>query len=248
MQGSVKMLQTLSKPLRVTVTLKLPVSGFLQNSKLPMPKLHCYNTFSSKFLSRLVSTHLDRQGCSCSPRHPLPTASHTSICWNYKSVPIGVKSISHKFNKKWFVFMMGNHYCLQQTYTSPAEFELSSEATDSFDTCPSAVPHAVSTANDPKPEPGFTRLHAHVQCTMTACLMTTSGPPARPSHLRLPWLLKPFAAGVQGRLPAGEALHCQSGGACCGHCPRIGNHQGSPALTYQSLLMRQVRLRQGCTY
>ncbi len=61
--------------------------------------------------------------------------------------------------------MKDNHYCLQNTCTSPAEFELSSltEATDSFDTFPSAVQYAVSTANDPKPEPGFTRMHAHVQ-------------------------------------------------------------------------------------
>ena len=35
-------------------------------------------------------------------------------------------------------FMKGNHYCLQHTCTSPAEFELSSVATDSFDMFPSA--------------------------------------------------------------------------------------------------------------
>ena len=30
-------------------------------------------------------------------------------------------------------------------------------------------------------------------------------------------------------LPGEEALHCLSGDACCGHCPRTGNHLGTPA-------------------
>ncbi len=38
MQGSMEVFQ--SKPLGVIMVLKLPISGFLQNSKLPTPKLH----------------------------------------------------------------------------------------------------------------------------------------------------------------------------------------------------------------
>lgn len=153
MQGSVGMLQ--SEPLGVIVALELPGSGFLQTSKLPTP--NCIAVLL-RISFKASTTHLDGQSSNCLPRHLIPTARHAGIPKDFRT---------HTFNKV-VRFMKGNQNCLQQTCTSPAECELSSEATDSFDTFPSAVQHAVSTApaNDPKPEPDFTRLHAHVRCAV----------------------------------------------------------------------------------
>lgn len=48
-------------------------------------------------------------------------------------------------------------------------------------------------------------------------------------HQRWLWLQGPCAAADLMMLPAEEALHCQSGDACCGHFPRTGSHLGTPA-------------------
>ncbi len=94
MQGSVEMLQ--SKPLGDCGT---EVACFRLLAKQQAANALTALLILSEFLSRLVSTHLDRQSSSCLPRHQLPTARHASFPKTFKT---------HTFNKV-VRFMKGNH-------------------------------------------------------------------------------------------------------------------------------------------